>query len=98
MLKETNMLKEKPKEQHPNNFALCLPAPNTDRSVDSFSQGDSGRLRDPSILRSQQVTMGRTPEGHPVMTTTTYTRMEASLPDDAQVSQRSASVRNRVSR
>ncbi|XP_076454897.1 centrosome-associated protein 350-like isoform X2 [Babylonia areolata] len=58
------------------------------------------RLKDPTLVAaSQQVTLGRSVEGHPVKVTSTYTRMEATLPDSSQASQLSASVsRNRTAR
>ncbi|KAL8608223.1 hypothetical protein ACOMHN_016678 [Nucella lapillus] len=69
--------------------------PSSSRPQDSA--GVSGRLKDPSLVSSKQVMLGRSAEGHPMMTTATYTRLEATLPaDTSHASQPSA--RNRTAR
>ncbi|XP_070184828.1 centrosome-associated protein 350-like [Littorina saxatilis] len=68
------------------------------RDRDTHPQSNSTQLKDPKMTSSQQVVFGQTLEGHPMMTRTTYTRVEATLQDRSQASQPSASGRTRATR
>ncbi|XP_070206220.1 uncharacterized protein [Littorina saxatilis] len=67
------------------------------RDRDTHPQSNSTQLKDPKMT-SQQVVFGQTLEGHPMITRTTYTRVEATLQDRSQASQPSASGRARATR
>jgi len=71
----------------------------SNKHTDGHSQSDSTQLKDPRLTTSQQVVFGQTAEGHPMMTRTTYTRMEATVQDHSQGSQPSSlPTWNRASR
>ena len=67
--------------------------------ADGQATSEGPRLKDPKVTTSSQhVMFGQTAEGHPTMTRTTYTRMEATLQDRSQGSQASAGARDRTAR
>lgn len=69
--------------------------------VDSVSDRDETCLKEPVITSTHQLVFSKTAEGQPLIARTTYTRVEATIPDHSQIdqhSQRSLSTKNKISR